>query len=120
MSEEARDYQVQVTGTPKGYAYRVTADGEEVNFDGFRNGTLLDAKGPGYAKFFDGKLIPRGFFKGSDKLLGQAERQFKVARGIPIRWIVAEEKFAAALRRLFEDEGIPIRVDFIPPSPTAP
>ncbi|WP_369946557.1 Tox-REase-5 domain-containing protein [Vitiosangium sp. GDMCC 1.1324] len=35
MSESARNYQAQVTGAPKGYAYRVKRGNEEVDFDGF-------------------------------------------------------------------------------------
>ncbi len=90
MPERARDYQAQVTGAPKGTAYRVTWNGEEVDFDGFQEGVLQEAKGPGYAKFIDAKFNPKGFFtKGTNKLLGQANRQLRVARGTPIRWIVA-------------------------------
>ena len=117
-AERARDYQAQVTGAPKGTSYRVTWKGEEVDFDGFQEGVLQEAKGPGYAKFIDAKFNPKGFFtKGVDKLLAQATRQLRVAQGTPIRWIVAEEKFAAALRILFEERGIPIEVVQISPAP---
>ncbi len=50
-------------------------------------------------------------------MLEQAQRQFKAAKGTPIRWIVAEEKLAGALRLLFEKEGLPIEVIHIPPIP---
>ncbi|MCH8820611.1 MAG: hypothetical protein IIB03_09880, partial [Acidobacteria bacterium] len=46
MSDIARKYQKQVTGTPNGKAYFKNG----VKFDGLKNGTLLEAKGPGYAK----------------------------------------------------------------------
>jgi hypothetical protein len=117
MSESARRYQAQVTGAPEGHAYRVKAGGEEVNFDGYKDGVLLEAKGPHYEQFIDKKLDPLGFFKGTPKLLKQAERQFEAAGGTPIRWLVAEKKFAAALRKLFVDNEISIEVVHMPPLP---
>lgn len=47
MSDRAKAYQESVTGVPSEIGYRV--DGAK--FDGFREGTLIDAKGPGYAQF---------------------------------------------------------------------
>ncbi len=59
-------------------------------------------------------------FKGRDLMLDQAQRQFRAARGTPIRWIVAEERLAGALRKLFKANGLEdIEVVHIPPtSPT--
>ncbi len=116
MSESARNYQAQVTGAPRGHAYRVQRDAEKVDFDGFPDGVLLDAKGPNYAKFYDDELNALGFFKGDRKILKDAQRQLRVANGTPIRWIVAEEKFAAALRLLFERNHIGIEVVHVPPA----
>jgi hypothetical protein len=116
MSESARNYQAQVAGAPKGYAYRVKGNGEEVDFDGFPNGVLVEAKGPGYARFITDKLDPKGFFKGADKLQMQAERQLKVSGNTPIRWIAAEKKFADALRKLFTNIGYDIEVIHVPPA----
>jgi hypothetical protein len=106
MSESARTYQAQRTGAPPGYAYRVTRGNEEADFDGFDQGVLLEVKATGYAKWVDKKLNLLEIFEGRHKLLDQAQRQFKVANGMPIRWIVAEEKFASALRKLFTDKGL--------------
>ncbi|MFL5343145.1 MAG: Tox-REase-5 domain-containing protein [Hyalangium sp.] len=117
MSESARTYQAQRTGAPKGYAYRVKVGDEEVDFDGFDQGVLLEVKGTGYAKWVDKKLNFLEIFEGRHKLLAQAQRQFKVANGTPIRWIVAEEKFAGALRKMFEGAGLPIEVVHVPPTP---
>ncbi|WP_373371251.1 hypothetical protein [Stigmatella ashevillensis] len=47
MSPSARKYQAQVTGAPEGSAYRVRGGGEKADFDGYQDGVLLDAKGPG-------------------------------------------------------------------------
>ncbi|WP_428262738.1 Tox-REase-5 domain-containing protein [Haliangium sp.] len=63
------------------------------------------SKGPGYAKFIkDGKF--RGFFHGQQKLLEQAERQLRAARGTPIEWHLAEASFVQALRRYLAREQI--------------
>jgi hypothetical protein len=85
-------------------------DGEEVDFDGFDQGVLLEVKGPGYAQWIDKRLNFVGIFKGRDKLLDQARRQFKVAKGTPIRWIVAEEKLAGALKKMFKGAELSIEV----------
>ncbi|MEA1649361.1 Tox-REase-5 domain-containing protein [Nitrospirillum sp. BR 11164] len=100
MSERASSYQAQITGRP-GEAYMV--DG--VKFDGFADGTLLDAKGPGYASFVkDGKF--RSFFRGQDSLLDQALRQTRAADGTPITWHVAEPEAATAMRNLLKQNDI--------------
>lgn len=94
MSARARAYQERITQRSSKKAYEV--DG--VKFDGYRKGVLLEAKGPGYAKFIrDGKFRP--FFKGEQSLIRQARHQADVAKGTPIEWHVAEHEFAAALRR---------------------
>ncbi|MFL5349167.1 MAG: Tox-REase-5 domain-containing protein [Hyalangium sp.] len=121
MSESARTYQAQRTGAPKGYAYRVKVGDEEVDFDGFDKGVLLEVKATGYAQWIDKQLNFRGSFEGGPKLLQQAQRQFEVANGTPIRWIVAEEKLAGALRKLFRANGLgDIEVVHIPPTPPTP
>lgn len=117
MSESARSFQAQATRAPRGYAYRVKGGGEEVDFDGFEEGVLLEAKGPGYAKFLDEALNVKPFFKGAEKLMEQAQRQLTAAPQSPIRWIVAEEKFAAALKNLFSFKNIDIEVVYLPPVP---
>ncbi len=117
MSERARNFQAQVTGAREGYAYRIIWGNKEVDFDGFEQGVLIEAKGPGYAKWIDDDLEFVEFFKGRHQMLEQAKRQFRAARGTPIRWIVAEEKLAGALRLLFERESLPIEVIRIRPAP---
>jgi restriction endonuclease fold toxin 5 of polymorphic toxin system len=117
MSESSRDFQAQVTGAPKGHAYRVKWGDEEVDFDGFEQGILLEAKGTGYAQWIDGELKFFKIFEGGPKMLDQARRQFKAANGTPIRWIVAEEKLAGALRKMFKAAGLPIEVIHISPVP---
>ncbi|WP_304988897.1 Tox-REase-5 domain-containing protein [Corallococcus sp. AB049A] len=112
MSEASRKYQAQVTEAPVGKVYKV----QEVKFDGFKMGVLLETKGPGYARFLkDGSF--RTWFRGADGMLEQAKRQFKAARGIPIHWHFAEREVADAVRDLFRNEGLgTIKVVFTPPS----
>jgi hypothetical protein len=109
MSESARRYQVQVTGTPPGWVYRVffgPGPDDYVDFDGFVNGVLLEAKGPNLAKFIDDALDPLPFFDGSAGIVRQARRQLNASGGAPIRWIVAEKKFADYLRTLFRTNNL--------------
>jgi hypothetical protein len=117
MLEHSRRYQQQVTGTPDGWAYVVEHAGELARFDGFPGVKLLEAKGPGYAKFLDENLVPLEFFEGFGEMLETARRQHRVAQGTPIQWIVAEKRVADYLRRVFADEGLQIEVVHISARP---
>lgn len=76
-----------------------------MKFDGFRGGVLLDAKGPGYARFVqDGEF--RSWYTGAKALLEQARRQVSAAGGVPINWLVAEADAANAMRNLFVGEEV--------------
>jgi hypothetical protein len=101
MSPRARAYQQQVTGAPPGRVYKVG----DVKFDGYRNGTLIEAKGPGLEwPIKNGEFIPK--FKGAEGMIDQAQRQLRAAGGTPIRWEIAEAKTADAIRTLFRKNGI--------------
>jgi hypothetical protein len=104
MKPGARQYQCQVTGAPEGWVYRVERNGERFDFDGYKDGCLLDAKGPGYDNKFLKSLDPEPWFEdtGARELLQNAERQLRVANGTPVRWHVAEAKAAQAIRKLLE------------------
>ncbi|WP_224367553.1 SitA5 family polymorphic toxin [Hyalangium versicolor] len=117
MPELSRRYQAQATGAPEGYVYRVKLGDTYVKFDGFDKGILLETKATGYAQWINKKLEFFGNFQGRDQMLEQARRQFKAANGTPIRWIVAEEKLAGALRILFKEAGLKIEVVHVPPTP---
>jgi hypothetical protein len=114
MSPRARRYQEQISGHSADEAYWVGgADRNSggVKFDGFSDGVLKEAKGPGYAKMFSDNLEPKGWFRrtGATDLVEQANRQARVARarGVRIEWHVAEEKVARALRELLRAEPVP-------------
>jgi hypothetical protein len=117
MSEQARRYQVQVTGAPEGYVYRVKLGDKDVKFDGFHEGVLIETKATGFAQWIDKELNFLKIFQGRQQMIDQAQRQLRAARGTPIRWIVAEEKLAGALRRLFKANGLDeIEVMHVPPA----
>lgn len=121
MSAAAARYQSQVTGTPPGWIYRVFfGPGPEdyVDFDGFVNGILLEAKGANLAQFIDDGLNALPFFEGGAKILPQAVKQWTAARGLPVRWLVAEKKFADYLRKLFRENDLGgIEVIHVPVQP---
>jgi hypothetical protein len=108
MSEEASRYQTQLTGAPEGWVYRVrTGPGprDSVDFDGFKNGVLLEVKGPGYLELLE-KMQGKPWFEGVEEMLDQAQRQFKAAGSTPIQWHFAESEVADIMRKLFKGKGL--------------
>lgn len=88
-----------------------------MDFDGFDQGVLIEVKATGYAQWITQKLDFLPNFKGGPRLLDQAERQVRAANGTPVQWIVAEEKLAGALRKMFEAAGLPVEVVHVSPTP---
>ncbi|QRN96272.1 hypothetical protein JRI60_45880 [Archangium violaceum] len=116
MSARSRKFQNKVTKAPAGWVYRVLFGGEKADFDGFAEGVLLETKGLGYDKHFDASLKARRYFKGAKRLVRQAQRQERVANGVPIRWHVAEPRMVAILRTLFKNANIKgVDVVYTPP-----
>ncbi|MFL5345812.1 MAG: Tox-REase-5 domain-containing protein [Hyalangium sp.] len=102
-SQQALDFQEQITGRPAWYVYMIGA----VEFDGFNGLELLEAKGASYKKFLTKVGTVQPWFevgKGYKELMKQARRQSELAEhlGLPVVWHVAEEEFANFLRKLFE------------------
>ncbi|MFL5344013.1 MAG: Tox-REase-5 domain-containing protein [Hyalangium sp.] len=111
MSKRSARYQEQITGHSSSEAYWVGGKDLKsggVKLDGFKDGTLLDAKGPGYANKFTDGLKPKPWFEptGAKQIIEQAKRQLKAAPGVPIRWHVAEKKAADAIRKLLDDAKV--------------
>jgi len=103
MSRRAARYQEQISGRPVNESYITRG----VRFDGYKDGVLLEAKGPGYANKFNKDLSSKRWFaKGSQNLIEQARRQLRAANGNPIRWHVAEAKAADAIRKLLTGKNI--------------
>ncbi|RKH24077.1 hypothetical protein D7Y13_26555 [Corallococcus praedator] len=125
----ARAYQEQISGCSSDDAYWVGGVGRKsggVKFDGFTDGVLLEAKGPGYAEFFEGNLAPKNWFKSSGKaqdIVDQGRRQRDIARGTGsrIEWHVAEKHAADAIRKLLKGNDITeIAVIHTPARPLVP
>jgi Flp pilus assembly pilin Flp len=126
MSERARAYQDQITGQPNAagsYVYKASGGGETADFDGYRDGKLIEAKGPGYAGFTKNGQFQRWWVNsrsGGQQMLAQARREATVAKslGVPLEWDVAEPQAAEAIQTLLEDNGITgITVRYVPPQP---
>lgn len=80
------------------------------------DGTLLDAKGLGYANFVASNGDFQPWFNGQYSLIDQAERQVAAAQGQPIQWSVAEPSAATAIQNLLSGQGIKgISVIYQPP-----
>jgi hypothetical protein len=111
MSGCAAAYKQQITGRAAGSVYEVNG----VKFNGYANGALQEAKGPGYASFVkNGEFQP--YFRGAQGLVDQAMRQLAAAGGTPITWSVAEQSTATAIDNLFASDGISgINVVYVPP-----
>jgi len=101
-STNAVAYQEFVTGVKAGQTFRVN----EYNFDGFRNGTLLDAKS-GLGNFVDKQTGTfKEFFKGQETLVIQARNQLGAAKGAPIEWNFEIKAVRDATEKLFEERGV--------------
>ncbi|WP_432157341.1 RICIN domain-containing protein [Streptomyces sp. bgisy153] len=100
-------YQYEVTGkVPYGFVYKVPAKTPSgyVKFDGFQNGTLIDAKYQGFGKIIDDST---GKFKPFvTKPINEMKKQVEAAGGIPVVWYVATQRGATALQHAVADHGI--------------
>ncbi|MBN1205922.1 MAG: hypothetical protein JXB05_13480 [Myxococcaceae bacterium] len=116
-SERSRRYQEQITGRSADEVYFIG----KVEYDGFNAGVLKEAKGPGYRKLFKKDRQPEDWYKASgnfQKLLDQAARQSKAARGTPVYWHMAEREMVDILRSYFDRAGIEnIQIVHTPPIP---
>jgi RHS repeat-associated protein len=108
MSARAAAYEAQ-NFSPKGYAF-VTGG---VRFDAAIGRTLLELKGPGYARLLSGSVGG----KVMGKLLAQAERQSKAYKG-KITWVFAESTAASAFKQALSGQkyGSNISVQVVKPS----
>lgn len=94
-----------MTGAPEGWTYRIrTGSGPKayVDLDGFVEGVLLEAKGPGYLEIFR-KMGGKSYFRAIDDMVEQAQSQLQASGGLPIRWHFAEKEVADMVRKIFAD-----------------
>ncbi|MFD9488678.1 RICIN domain-containing protein [Streptomyces sp. NPDC059991] len=112
--QRAIDYEVQITGVPNGFGYVIENTPNPagfVKFDGYKNGVLLDPKGPGYANFVEnGEFVKKPWLDMPKDLVEQAGRQRDALKAagvtMPIRWDVAENEAYVAMKKLFADENV--------------
>jgi hypothetical protein len=102
-SDRALAYQEQITGLPRGLAVELNG----VVFDGCResDGTMLEAKGPGYAWAMTGPDRWMTNYTGLGDILNQAAKQSAAAGDRPIEWHFAEQPVADYFREVFQGKG---------------
>ncbi|WP_308219885.1 DUF4157 domain-containing protein [Roseomonas populi] len=128
MRREDAAYQLHAAGLRMGQGYYVPRPGTDVpvQFDGFRDGYLIDAK----------YYLANGFFvKGANayianphsgfaerwynerytSIMAEAQRQMQAAGNTPILWRVASPEATQLLRQIFSAQGVRIRVEHYPP-----
>ena len=112
MSEDAAAYESSSCGTPRGMGYYV----DEVQFEGYRNGKLLDAK------FWKASGRMGRFMRyrpdlAATKISNQATRQLTVAGryGTGVQWRVADPQMADMLRNFMEYRGLAVEIVYIAP-----
>lgn len=78
-----------------------------VMFDGCResDGTMLDAKGPGYEGPMRGPDARMENYTGSQGIMTQAKAQWEAAAGRQIEWHFAAQSVADYFRQKFSDNG---------------
>jgi uncharacterized protein YukE len=117
MSDTSRLYQNRVGGREGEAFVKSGPDGKLVKFDGYdeATNTLIETKGD-----FSSFRTSAGQFKRIfttrvvAKFRKQALRQIKAADGTPIEWRFMDREAYAYVKKLFADEGIPIKVVYVP------
>jgi Restriction endonuclease fold toxin 5 len=107
MSDIARKYQKQISRLPENVEFRLN----NVDFDGFINGTLVEAKGLGYKGLLSSEKTRESVI---NNVLKEARRQVDAAGETPVRFEFAEKEAADTFRNLFKKEGLNIEVKHTP------
>jgi hypothetical protein len=112
-SERALRYQEQITGLSRGLEVKLNG----VRFDGCReaDGTMLKAKGPGYATFMAAPDVWRRWFKKLRDMKDQMQRQSKAAVGRLVEWHIAEKPIADFFRDYARKERLSNVIVFYTP-----
>ncbi|MFE6066093.1 hypothetical protein [Streptomyces sp. NPDC056525] len=118
-SARAIAYEFQITGVPEGFGYllRNTPNPKGVlKLDGYKDGVLLEAKGPGYSNMMNSykpKVVEEDFVK-------QARYQVEAAPNTPITWHIAEEDVYLEAKRIFGATDDLKRITVVHTPPTTP
>ena len=90
-SAAARAYEEQITGYPVEYSIYVEGDLSEVEFDGFRDGALLDAKGPRTYEIIRHDWSTDAIERMQAQMYRQVDALARGGLDIPIHWHFAEK-----------------------------
>jgi hypothetical protein len=112
-SERAIKYQEQISALnnpqrplPPGVAVSLTnlVTGARVAFDDCResDGTMIEAKGPAFAKMLENAIMADSLAK---QWVEQATSQLQASEGRPLEWYFAEEKAADKAREVFNENS---------------
>lgn len=91
-SAAARAYEEQITGYPVEYSIYVEGDLSEVEFDGFRDGVLLEAKGPSIANILSHEWGEHQIYEYLEDMQKQLDAMARGGLDMPIHWHFAEEE----------------------------
>ena len=113
-SAAARAYEEQITGYPVEYSIYVEGDLSEVEFDGFRDGVLLEAKGPSTANILSHEWGEHQIYEYLEDMQKQLNAMARGGLDMPIHWYFAEEE---AMNIMLDTDDIPdgISLFFEPP-----
>jgi Restriction endonuclease fold toxin 5 len=111
-SERAIKYQEQISALnnprrplPPGVAVSLTnpVTGARVAFDDCResDGTMIEAKGPAFAKMLENAIMADSLAK---QWVEQATSQLQASEGRPLEWYFAEEAAAVEAERIFAND----------------
>lgn len=111
--ERGLQYQEQISRLPRGFDVQLNG----VRFDGCRDsdGTMLEAKGPGYLEHLLRNPAKYPWLRMQSDMLDQASRQVAAAGDRTIEWHFAEEGVADYMRTLFAKRRFKILVIYTPP-----
>ena len=112
-SAAARAYEEQITGYPVEYSIYVEGDLSEVEFDGFRDGVLLDAKGPRTYVIISHHWSTKALEKMQKQMRKQVNAVASGGLDIPIHWHFAEKEAMEIAAKLEVPPGI--KLFYTPP-----
>jgi hypothetical protein len=103
-SERSLAYQEQISGLRRGLEVRLNG----VRFDGCRqsDGTMLEAKGPGFADKMDGPDTWERWYTGIGPIEYQMKRQSDAAADRTVEWHFAEPETAQYFRKYAEEQDL--------------
>lgn len=103
-SERSLAYQEQISGLPRGFEIKLNG----VRFDGCReeDGTMLEAKGPGFADKMDNPHEWKDWYTGAEPIKAQMRRQSDAVVSRKVEWHFAEPEPARFFKGYAKEQGL--------------